>query len=612
MIPIKHIWPALLLLCLPVFGQKQVIELPQPNLAALERVDRQSSGNRFAGPIPLNLRPSEEVGEWAANDGTNGRWELTFRLPGTHGLALFLDEVNLPTGGVIFLENFNVATFESKEQSWLGSRKIFTDFLPGDEVTLVYQGPVFQHTDQPFHIFRADHVYRPDIYQPRKSLLDFGNSNECQVNANCAAGADWEEEKSGTARIILVVEEGTGYCSGNLVNNTAEDGRPLFLTGFHCQDGFTPIYDLWRFDFGYRSVGCENPVSEPAFTAYTGAILRAGRQENDFLLLELADPAFDGENHYFAGWDRSEGIVAGDVYGFHHPQGDIQKMGRSNGMTILAGSIDWNNNVTTPPAHHFRMIYNLGTYQVGSSGSAVFDENHRIRGQLNGGNFFCPGTTTAFIGRLALSWTGGETSRTRLSDWLDPLGTEAITLDGATMAANTGGRMLRGTARWQETPVEDVRFVFNWGPSIDTVFTDAFGEYSLLRPDDATGLEIATSFEFGNELTGVNVVDIIAIRRHILSLDTLNAQELIATDVDNSGVESVSDIIQISRVILGLSDWVDRPNWIVYPRLLPITPLPVNVFGPFNINITNSNAGVITLDFEVLKNGDANLNAEPR
>ena len=26
---------------------------------------------------------------------------------------------------------------------------------------------------------------------------------------------------------------GIGYCSGQLLNNTAEDERPLFLTGFH-------------------------------------------------------------------------------------------------------------------------------------------------------------------------------------------------------------------------------------------------------------------------------------------------------------------------------------------------------------------------------------------
>lgn len=597
-----------MLLCLPIFGQKQVIELPQPNLVVLEREDLQSAGNRFAAPIPLDIWPAT-VGEWTANDGVNGRWELGFHLAGTHGLALFLDEVNLPAGGVVFLENFNVATFHSREQSWLNSRKVFTDFLPGEQVTLVYEGPVFTAKDKPFHIFRADHVYRPEVYQPHKSFLDFNDSNECQVNANCPAGNEWEEEKSGTARIILVVEEGTGYCSGNLINNTAADGRPLFLTGFHCQDGFTPIYDLWRFDFGYRSVGCDNPTFEPAFDAYTGAIYRAGRQESDFLLLELADPAFDGQNHYFAGWDRSEGNVTGEVFGFHHPQGDIQKMGRANGMNILPGTIDWNNEVTTPAAHHFRMVYNLGTYQVGSSGSAVFDQNHRIRGQLNGGNFFCPGTTTAFIGRLALSWTGGETPQTRLSNWLDPLGTGATFLDGATLAATTGGRILRGVARAQGRPVENVRFIFNWGTSIDTVFTDTLGEYSLLRPDNATNLSIATNYVFGDELTGVNVTDIIAIRRHILSLDTLSAQQLVATDVDNSGQETVSDIIRISRVILALSGWIDRPNWIVYPRLLPITPTPVNSFGPFNINITSSNAGVITLDFEVVKNGDANLNA---
>ncbi|MEL6355651.1 MAG: hypothetical protein AAFQ37_01845 [Bacteroidota bacterium] len=583
------------------------IQLPTPDVAALQKQDAASSGIRFAAPISLDLSSTDGV--WVQHNGINGRWELGFSLAGTHGMALFLDQINLPAGGELLLvnENGSLGPFSEKDISSEG--RIFTGFLPGNSVKLVYEGPVFAAEEVAFHLWRADHIYRPNIYLPHKSLLDFGDSNACQINANCSEGDGWENEKSGAARTIVVVAEGVGICSGNLINNTAEDGRPLFLTGYHCQDGFTPLYDLWRFDFGYRASSCSNPSTEPSFTSYTGALERAGRQESDFLLLEIADPTFDDANHYFAGWDRSDGAVAGNLIEFHHPMGDIQKVSRDDdgGMSIITGPITWNSEVVTPGNHHFRMTYTAGTFEVGSSGSAVFDDARRIRGQLNGGNPNCPGETEAFIGRLFQSWTGGGEASNRLSDWLDPLDTNLLTLDGATLAGNTGGRVLRGRAFWLTLPLANVRLIFNWGNQVDTVFTDQSGEYSLPRPEGVTTVNVATQYLDGVDETGVNVIDIIELRRHILAFDTLSPLALLAGDVNDSGMETTGDIVQISRVILGLQSWGERPNWIVFPSVLQLDPLPSGAFGPFNITFNNPNAGVISLDFLVVKNGDVNF-----
>lgn len=572
----------------------------------------------FAAPLALDLS-TLVVGEWQFNNGINGRWELNISLPGTAGLSVFLDELNLPMGGEVFLEGEEIVDGKRRtiqSQRWSQSNataagRLHTGFLPGESVTLVYEGPIFSPERPAFRLWRIDHVVRPDLFDPQLRPKDFGESNDCQVNANCPAGDGWDSEKSGTARIIVIVEEGSGYCSGNLLNNTAEDGRPFFLTGYHCQYNFTPLYDLWRFDFGYRSAGCDDPGSEPDFVSYQGAILRSGTRDNDFLLLELADPDFDVAMHYFAGWDRNDGAVSGELFAFHHPMGDIQKMGRANGMNVLNGSIDWDGGFTTPAQHHFRMEYDLGTFEVGSSGSAVFDENRRVRGQLSGGNPSCPGTTEAFIGRLHLSWTGGGTVDTRLSDWLDPLGLNPMTLDGNTLMGNTGGRIMRGKATFNGSVLPGVRLVFNWGSQRDTIFTDSRGEYTVTRPEDAESVSISTRYESASNLNGVNVIDIVAIRRHILALDTLSALELVAADVNNTGGETTGDIVEISQVILGNRNWTDRPNWFVFPSLLSLDPLPTNAFGPFGVTINNPDAGVITFDFIALKNGDVNFDATP-
>lgn len=68
----------------------------------------------------------------------------------------------------------------------------------------------------------------------------------------------------------------------------------------------------------------------------------------------------------------------------------------------------------------------------GSSGSPLFNNNSRIIGQLYGGsdiNCKDPANDPAIYGKISVSWNG-STPQKRLKDWLDPLNTGAISLDG--------------------------------------------------------------------------------------------------------------------------------------------------------------------------------------
>src|SRR5690606_7190306 len=114
-----------------------------------------------------------------------------------------------------------------------------------------------------FRIFRVDHAYRRELESAALLNFGFGTAWDCHKNANCPEGDPWEKQKRSACRVLMVLEEGTGYCSGTLINNTEEDGTPYILSAYHCQEGYTPVYDLWRFDFSYQSSGCANPASEP-------------------------------------------------------------------------------------------------------------------------------------------------------------------------------------------------------------------------------------------------------------------------------------------------------------------------------------------------------------
>jgi len=78
---------------------------------------------------------------------------------------------------------------------------------------------------------------------------------------------------------------------------------------------------------------------------------------------------------------------------------------------------------------YWRINWEDGSTEGGSSGSPVFDDNQRIIGQLRGGYAACSNDENDWYGRLSRSWTGGGTADTRLSDWL--------TNDTSVMTTNT-------------------------------------------------------------------------------------------------------------------------------------------------------------------------------
>ena len=93
--------------------------------------------------------------------------------------------------------------------------------------------------------------------------------------------------------------------------------------------------------------------------------------------------------------------------------------------------VKWSRNSTTGAPTN-------GVTEPGSSGSPLFDQQGRVVGQLHGGPSTCAATfddVSDYYGRLSVSWTGGGTSATRLSNWLDPGNTGATTVDGTDQCA---------------------------------------------------------------------------------------------------------------------------------------------------------------------------------
>jgi hypothetical protein len=148
--------------------------------------------------------------------------------------------------------------------------------------------------------------------------------------------------------------------------------------------------------------------------------LRANWSTSDFTLLELdemPDPAFGVT---YAGWYRGDALATSAV-GIHHPSTDEKSISFENAAVRLTS---YTSTVEPGDGTHLRVIdWDLGTTEGGSSGSPLFDSEHRVVGQLHGGYAACGNNESDWYGWLNRSWTGGGTRATRLVDWLDPAGT---------------------------------------------------------------------------------------------------------------------------------------------------------------------------------------------
>lgn len=598
-----------------------VEKAPRLNLKKILKEDEQFIGApRFAAPLKVDYT-LENSGEWTELEDGGLLWRLKIRSEGALGLAAFYRGVYLPPGSKLFMYSedgkqvLGAYTFRNNRPSG----QFLTGFIDGEAAVIEYYEPAPARGQGRLQVFRIDHAYHKDNYRAARQdpeeaarlSFGFGTALPCHKNANCPESDPWELQKQSVCRIVMALEEGTGYCSGTLINNTEGDGKPYVLSAFHCQNGYTPLYDLWRFDFSYQSPGCDNPATEPIPNSVLGCVQRAGRLESDFLLLEATSVIPADYNVFFSGWTRAANPPQSGVI-LHHPSGDIKKIASYSQASTYNGVLVWNSTVSTPPNHHFRVEYGMGTFEPGSSGSALYDQNGRICGQLHGGLDGPCGQASGFFGRFRLSWEGGGTPDTRLRDWLDPLGLDVEILNGMGQPDLGSGSISGIITNEAGRPVAGVDITLS-GPADASATTGPDGMYQF---DDVPlgqplGLALRKDDDFQN---GLSSLDLVFITKHILGLDPLDTPiKIMAADVNGSNSLTTLDQIGIRKVILGIDlEFSGRPAWQFFPAGYTFSN-PSNPFlepMPDIFMINNFTEDITDMDFIGVKSGDIDDSAD--
>jgi len=401
----------------------ETVKTPPIDLQRLLAEDVADKANdipfRFGQPFDVYYTLSNS-GNWETLPNGDRNWRLRIEAPGAYSINLLYSDFYMPEGAKFFIyseENDMVlGAFTSRNNKpW---PEFATAPIKGESCVLEYTEPAAVKGQGIIDISRIVYGYKDVFFNAIKDAEKaFGSSGSCNNNVNCPEGADWQDQKRAVAMILT--GGGSRICTGSMVNNVLEDGTPYFLTANHCLGGETS----WIFMFNYESPNCSN-IDGPTNHTVSGSTLMANWSNSDFALLRLSATPPPEYNIYYNGWS-AEDVPSTSSTAIHHPSGDIKK------ISFDYDPVTSTDYLATSGDTHWRIgSWDDGTTEPGSSGSPLYDQNHRVVGQLHGGYASCTSLTSDWYGKFALSWTGGGSPPTRLSDWLDPYNSGLLFLDG--------------------------------------------------------------------------------------------------------------------------------------------------------------------------------------
>jgi PKD repeat protein len=419
--------------------------MPKIDIAALEAEDAKAAADqptRFAAPIAQSLN-AKTAGTWETLDAGHLLWRLRITSPGAYSINLGFTRYHMPEGGHLAIYPATIATTSSPElvrsfdaHSNKTHGQLWTPVVAGDDIVVEAVVPRANKAALELEIGSVNHDYKGFARLSTEGRFQpLATSENCEVDVACSQGDGHRDQ---IRSVGVYTKSGTWTCSGALINNTANDHKMLFLTANHCTvtaANAPSIVAYWNYQnstcrvVGSAANGQDGDGSLSQFNS--GATFRATNATSDFNLIEFDDAADPAFNLYWSGWDRSTGDFS-SATGIHHPNVADKRISLSNTATTTTS---YNNAAVPGNGSHIHVFWRpgIGVTEGGSSGSPLFSPQNRIIGQLHGGPSDCSvadASKTDYYGRLSVSWAGGGTSSTRLSNWLDPGSTGATTLDG--------------------------------------------------------------------------------------------------------------------------------------------------------------------------------------
>ena len=435
------------------------MDLASPDLSLIhaQDVEREKNGELYRIGVCLESNiNTNDFGEWnISNDGARN-WKLRVSSEGAEALSFLFSKFVLYGETVLTIRNTNGKLVHKP----MTSADVIDHHM--QNAALCFGNDMIIEINEPSNTQASEIFIDRVVYNYRSTgnpnAEKINESDPCEVNVNCSpVGDSWQDEKDGVARVYCVEGNQAGWCTGSLVNNTAQNCKPYFLTALHCGvTSSTANMNQWRFYFRYESPNCTNPNSAGTLDDHyiTGCFRIAdsddggGNSGSDFLLVQMGAASNETStintlksasySAYWNGWNANNSSSNGGA-GIHHPAGDIKKISTFNGST---NSTSWGSAAGS----HWQMSWSAnanghGVTEGGSSGSPLFNNSGLIIGTLTGGSSYCTNQTSPDLyGKMSYHWTSnGTPNDERLKPWLDPINSNQMTLNGSSDPCSGGG-----------------------------------------------------------------------------------------------------------------------------------------------------------------------------
>ncbi len=410
-------------------GEIPVLATPAVVRSASASVDDPAGGPvLFAEPFAVAVTPAGR-GVWEeTSDGRFAVWRLRVVSSGAVSLNFGFTRYRMPPGGSLrvyataggeSIGPFTDADNEAHGQLW-------TPVVSGGDAVIEVAVPAGREEELALELTSVNRGFR-DLFP---EVVRTAAHGACNIDVACPEADPYRDQVRSVGFMSL---SGRDWCTGFLVNNTARDGKPYFMTAAHCistQSEAAAVVVYWN----HESPTCGARTGGSRAHYQSGATLVARSRYHhyhhpdapDFALLLLDDEVDPDHDLFFAGWN-ADPAPPSSAFMIHHPQTHVKSINFTSSPLTVTGY-----RTSDPGGGDFLRIpsWDRGAAEGGSSGSPLFGPDKRVVGVHSGGRSECGNRLADWSGRLASAWTGHGVPESRLMDWLDPLGTGEMAIDG--------------------------------------------------------------------------------------------------------------------------------------------------------------------------------------